>query len=153
MISSNYPLKNSNEISGTDVLGMATKAIEDEATKSWQLTGQKMWITNGTLDGGKTTGDLFLVYGRTGPNRSDITSFLVEKDMPGFSVGQKINDKLGMRASVSASFLLIYFQTSLVCHNKRSIQPIIIDYFPFLFSNHSQPRNSCLTKFPSQQKT
>jgi hypothetical protein len=142
MISSNYPLKNSNEISGTDVLGMATKAIEDEATKSWQLTGQKMWITNGTLDGGKTTGDLFLV-----------TSFLVEKDMPGFSVGQKINDKLGMRASVSASFLLIYFQTSLVCHNKRSIQPIIIDYFPFLFSNHSQPRNSCLTKFPSQQKT
>ena len=87
---------------------MTTKAIEDEPTKSWHLTGQKMWITNGTLDDGKTTGDLFLVYGRTGPNRSDITSFLVEKDMPGFSVGQKINDKLGMRASVSASFLLIF---------------------------------------------
>jgi len=90
---------------GTDVLGMATKAIEDEPTKSWHLTGQKMWITNGTLDGGKTTGDLFLVYGRTGPNRSDITSFLVEKDMPGFSVGQKINDKLGMRASPTAELV------------------------------------------------
>mmetsp|Transcript_21317 Transcript_21317/g.46569 ORF Transcript_21317/g.46569 Transcript_21317/m.46569 type:complete len:463 (-) Transcript_21317:4659-6047(-) len=84
---------------GTNVLGMSTKAVQDESTKSWHLTGRKMWITNGTLDGGKTTGDLFLVYARTGPNRSDLTSFLVEKDMPGFSVGQKIQDKLGMRAS------------------------------------------------------
>jgi isovaleryl-CoA dehydrogenase len=90
---------------GTDVLGMATKAIQDEATKSWLLTGQKMWITNGTLDDGKTTGDLFLVYGRTGPKRSDITSFLVEKDMSGFSLGQKINDKLGMRASPTAELV------------------------------------------------
>jgi len=90
---------------GTDVLGMKTKAVEDESTKIWQLTGQKMWITNGTLDGGKTPGDLFLVYARTGPNRSDITSFLVEKDMPGFSVGQKINDKLGMRASPTAELV------------------------------------------------
>lgn len=101
VISSPSRFKNSFKFEGTDVLGMATKAIEDEATKSWLMTGQKMWITNGTLDDGKTTGDLFLVYARTGPNRSDITSFLVEKNMPGFSVGQKIDDKLGMRASVS----------------------------------------------------
>lgn len=90
---------------------MATKAIHDESTNVWHLTGQKMWITNGTLDGGKTTGDLFLVYARTGPNRSDITSFVVEKDLSGFAVGQKINDKLGMRASVSYSafgFLVWY---------------------------------------------
>jgi len=111
---------------GTDVLGMAAKAVEDESTKSWQLTGQKMWITNGTLDGGKTPGDLFLVYARTGPNRSDITSFVVEKDMPGFSVGQKINGKLGMRASVSTSFMLIEFQTSLLHYNK-----IFIFWFPY----------------------
>lgn len=90
---------------GTDVLGMTTKAIQNEGKTEWQLTGRKMWITNGTLDDGKTTGDLFLVYGRTGPNRSDITSFLVEKDMPGFSVGQKINDKLGMRASPTAELV------------------------------------------------
>eukprot|EP00536_Pseudo-nitzschia_multiseries_P003168 jgi/Psemu1/236454/estExt_Genewise1.C_470066 len=90
---------------GTDVLGMTTKAVEDESTGSWHLTGRKMWITNGTLDDGKTTGDLFLVYARTGPNRSDITSFLVEKDMPGFSVGQKIGDKLGMRASPTAELV------------------------------------------------
>jgi len=90
---------------GTDVLGMATKAIHDEPSKSWLLTGQKMWITNGTLDDGKTPGDLFLVYARTGPDRKDITSFLVEKDMPGFSVGQKIDDKLGMRASPTAELV------------------------------------------------
>lgn len=90
---------------GTDVLGMATKAVHDETTNVWHLTGQKMWITNGTLDDGKTTGDLFLVYARTGPNRSDITSFVVEKGMPGFAVGQKINDKLGMRASPTAELV------------------------------------------------
>jgi isovaleryl-CoA dehydrogenase len=84
---------------------MTTKAVLDESTKLWHLTGQKMWITNGTLDGGKTPGDLFLVYARTGPGRSDITSFIVEKDMVGFSVGQKINDKLGMRASPTSELV------------------------------------------------
>lgn len=90
---------------GTDVLGMATRATEDESTGLWHLTGQKMWITNGTLDDGKSPGDLFLVYGRTGPNRTDITSFVVEKGTPGFSVGQKITDKLGMRASPTAELV------------------------------------------------
>lgn len=83
--------------SGTDVLGMTTKAALDDS--GWNMNGRKMWITNGSLDGGETTGDLFLVYARTGPNRSDITSFAVEKDMAGFTVGQQIHDKLGMRAS------------------------------------------------------
>jgi isovaleryl-CoA dehydrogenase len=56
----------------------------------------QMWITNGTLTG-KETGDLFLVYARTGEKRSDITQFIVEGGMDGFSIGQKIQDKLGMR--------------------------------------------------------
>lgn len=90
---------------GTDVLGMATRATLDNNNNTWHLTGQKMWITNGTLDGGKTTGDLFLVYARTGPERSDITSFVVEKDMAGFHVGQPIRDKLGMRASPTAELV------------------------------------------------
>jgi hypothetical protein len=131
---------------------MSTKAVEDEDTKLWQLTGQKMWITNGTLDGGKTPGDLFLVYGRTGTNRSDITSFLVEKDMPGFSVGQKIDDKLGMRASVSTRLERFEFQTLFIYNVLRIIQSV--PFLPvFLFETKSQPRNSCLTKCPSLQKT
>lgn len=55
-----------------------------------------MWITNGTLTGNET-GDMFLVYARTGEGRSDITQFIVEGAMDGFYVGQKIQDKLGMR--------------------------------------------------------
>lgn len=60
-----------------------------------------MWITNGTLTG-KETGDLFLVYARTGKERSDITQFIVESGTEGFSVGQKIQDKLGMRGEPNA---------------------------------------------------
>jgi isovaleryl-CoA dehydrogenase len=64
-----------------------------------------MWITNGTLTG-KETGDLFLVYARTGTQkRSDITQFIVEGGIEGFSVGQKIIDKLGMRASPTAELV------------------------------------------------
>jgi isovaleryl-CoA dehydrogenase len=51
-----------------------------------------LWITNGTLTG-KETGDLFLVYARTGEKRSDIAQFIVEGGMDGFSVGQKIRER------------------------------------------------------------
>ena len=92
---------------GTDVLGMKTKAIFDDSSQHWTLNGQKMWITNGTLgeENGGEAGDLFLVYAKTGPERSDITSFLVEKSMAGFDVGQQIHDKLGMRASPTAELV------------------------------------------------
>lgn len=89
---------------GTDVLGMQTKAIPDTDASGWILNGTKMWITNGTLDG-KSTGGLFLVYARTGTGKLDITQFLVTKDMPGFVLGQKIEDKLGMRASMTAELV------------------------------------------------
>jgi isovaleryl-CoA dehydrogenase len=93
---------------GTDVLGMSTKAVLEGDT--WTLNGTKMWITNGTLNG-SDTGDVFLVYARTGENRQDITQFLVEKDMKGFSLGQQIKDKLGMRASMTAE--LVFDQVKL----------------------------------------
>jgi len=63
-----------------------------------------MWITNGTIDG-QTTGDAYLVYARTGEGRNDISLFLVEKDMPGFTLGQQIKDKCGMRASMTAELV------------------------------------------------
>ncbi|KAL7522479.1 hypothetical protein ACHAWX_007166 [Stephanocyclus meneghinianus] len=89
---------------GTDVLGMKSNALYDPARDGFILNGTKMWITNGTLTG-KETGDLFLVYARTGENRSDITQFIVQGGMKGFSVGQKISDKLGMRASPTAELV------------------------------------------------
>jgi len=45
------------------------------------------------------------VYAKTGPEPKDITSFLVQKDTPGFSMGQQIKDKLGMRASPTAELV------------------------------------------------
>lgn len=83
---------------GTDVLGMQTKAVRHDNGGAWMLNGRKMWITNGTV------GDLFLVYAKTGPERQDITAFLVEKEMPGFSSTQ-IRNKLGMRASPTAELV------------------------------------------------
>eukprot|EP00581_Thalassiosira_minuscula_P012831 CAMPEP_0183716228 /NCGR_PEP_ID=MMETSP0737-20130205/10206_1 /TAXON_ID=385413 /ORGANISM="Thalassiosira miniscula, Strain CCMP1093" /LENGTH=460 /DNA_ID=CAMNT_0025945463 /DNA_START=28 /DNA_END=1410 /DNA_ORIENTATION=+ len=89
---------------GTDVLGMRTNAKYDAESNGYVLNGTKMWITNGTITG-KETGDLFLVYARTGEGRTDVTQFLVEGGTEGFSVGQKIEDKLGMRASPTAELV------------------------------------------------
>jgi isovaleryl-CoA dehydrogenase len=95
---------------GTDVLGMKSNAFFDHELDGFVLNGTKMWITNGTLDdqnGTETgTGDVYLVYARTGnTSRTDITSFIVEKGMEGFTLGQKIQDKLGMRASPTAELV------------------------------------------------
>lgn len=90
---------------GTDVLGMASQAVRDES--GYVLNGRKMWITNGTIDEGKTPCDCVLVYARTGGDerRPQLSTFLVEKDHDGFSVGQKIRDKTGMRASNTAELV------------------------------------------------
>jgi len=87
---------------GTDVLGMKTTAVRKGDT--YVLNGAKMWITNGTIDG-TGTGDAYLAYAKTGNGPRDVSLFLVEKGMPGFSLGQKIHDKLGMRASMTAELV------------------------------------------------
>lgn len=74
---------------GTDVLGMSTTARKSEDGRSYVINGQKMWITNGTLDG-KGTGDVFLVYAKTGKLPKEVSMFVVEKGMEGFKLGQKI---------------------------------------------------------------
>ena len=61
-----------------------------------------MWITNGTLDDERTPGDCVLVYAKTGDR---VSSFIVDRSCAGFSVGQKIKDKLGMRASNTAELV------------------------------------------------
>jgi isovaleryl-CoA dehydrogenase len=90
---------------GTDVLGMKTSATLKG--DHYLLNGRKMWITNGTLDENKTPADCVLVYAKTGDanDRPKISTFLVEKGMSGYSVGQKIMDKTGMRASNTAELV------------------------------------------------
>ena len=84
-------------------MAMGTTATKNEDDDSYTLNGTKMWITNGTVDG-TDTGDVFLVYARTqkpsdDPKAGKLTSFLVEKGMPGFTLGSKIMDKLGRMIS------------------------------------------------------
>lgn len=92
---------------GTDVLGLSTTA-ERLDDGSWKLNGRKMWITNGCLDEEGTPADVVWVYARTGideKGRVQLSTFLVEAGMQGYSVGQKIYDKTGMRASNTAELV------------------------------------------------
>jgi isovaleryl-CoA dehydrogenase len=85
---------------GTDVLAMQTRAVREG--EGYRLDGVKTFITNGVLNDG-SPGDAFIVYAATQPRV--ISTFLVEKGMPGFSVGQKWSDKLGMRSSSTAELV------------------------------------------------
>ena len=92
---------------GTDVLGLSTTA-EQDSEGNWILIGRKMWITNGCIDDEGTPADVVWVYARTGyddKGRAKLSTFLVENGMPGYSVGQKIFDKTGMRASNTAELV------------------------------------------------
>ncbi len=90
---------------GTDVLGMKMSAQRDG--DNYILNGRKMWITNGCVDDNGTPADLVLVYAVTGEKagRPQLSSFVVEKGMSGYGVGQKITHKAGMRASNTAELV------------------------------------------------
>ncbi|WP_294444302.1 isovaleryl-CoA dehydrogenase [uncultured Sphingomonas sp.] len=81
---------------GSDVVSMKLKAEKTGA--GYVLNGTKFWITNAAY------ADTLVVYAKTGEGSRGITTFLIEKDMPGFSIGQKI-DKMGMRGSPTAELV------------------------------------------------
>jgi isovaleryl-CoA dehydrogenase len=85
---------------GTDVLAMQTRARREGEV--YVVDGRKTFITNGGIDE-RTLGDAFVLYAATAER--SLTAFLVEKGMPGFSLGQKWRDKLGMRASFTAELV------------------------------------------------
>jgi alkylation response protein AidB-like acyl-CoA dehydrogenase len=89
----------SEAASGSDAFGLQMRAREDG--DAWVLTGRKLWITNAN------EADLFLVFATIDPEAGyrGITAFVVERGMPGFTVGKK-EDKLGIRASSTCELLL-----------------------------------------------
>ena len=78
--------------SGSDVVSMRLRA--EKKNDRYMLNGTKMWITNGP------DASTLVVYAKTAPTMGSrgITAFVIERDMKGFSVAQKL-DKLGMRGS------------------------------------------------------
>lgn len=85
--------------SGSDAFALAARAVRDGS--DWVLNGRKMWITNGGEAG------LFIVFANAAPERGykGITAFLLEREMPGFSVGKR-EDKLGIRASSTTELIM-----------------------------------------------
>jgi len=81
---------------GSDVVGMKLKA--EAVQGGYVLNGTKFWITNATH------ADTLVVYAKTGEGSRGITTFLIEKEMKGFSIGQKL-DKMGMRGSPTAELV------------------------------------------------
>ncbi|MGZ8325323.1 MAG: acyl-CoA dehydrogenase family protein, partial [Rhodoplanes sp.] len=83
---------------GSDVVGMKLKA--ESVQGGYVLNGTKFWITNAAY------ADTLVVYAKTSPGEGSrgITTFIIEKDMPGFAIGQKL-DKMGMRGSPTAELI------------------------------------------------
>jgi butyryl-CoA dehydrogenase len=80
---------------GSDVAAMETTAKLDG--KEWVINGSKQFITSGDI------AEVTIVMAKTDKNKGHkgISAFLVEKDTPGFRVGQ-LEDKLGLRGSRTA---------------------------------------------------
>jgi isovaleryl-CoA dehydrogenase len=77
---------------GSDALAMTTKAVREG--DFYILNGTKTFITNGPI------ADIIVAYAKTAPKLGSqgISTFIIEKDFPGFSVGKKI-EKMGHRGS------------------------------------------------------
>ena len=85
--------------SGSDAFALQTLA--EPCDDGFRLTGRKMWISNAAEAG------LYIVFAtvdRAAGHRG-ITTFVVERDAPGFQVGRK-EDKLGVRASSTCELIL-----------------------------------------------
>src|SRR4051812_39252488 len=80
--------------SGSDPASMRTRARRDGS--DWIVSGQKMWITNGSI------ADVAVVWARTDDG---VRGFLVPTGTPGFSAPE-IHRKMSLRASVTSELVL-----------------------------------------------
>lgn len=85
--------------SGSDSAGMRTTAVRDG--DHYILNGNKIFITNAG------EAEIYIVFAVTNPDlkHKGVTAFLLEKDMPGFSMGKK-EKKLGIRSSLTLEVIM-----------------------------------------------
>ncbi len=86
---------------GSDVSGLRTRAIYDEAKDEWVLNGTKTWITNGGI------ANTHVVVASVDPalGSRGHASFVIGENTPGIRMGQKFK-KMGIRASHTAEVVL-----------------------------------------------
>ncbi len=68
---------------GSDLAGVATRAVQDAADGSWRVTGQKVWTSSAHL------ADRALLLARTDPDlpkHRGLTYFVLDMDQPGVDV-------------------------------------------------------------------
>ena len=83
--------------SGSDALNCRARAILSPDGKHYILNGEKMWITNAGF------ADLFTVFAKIDGEK--FSAFLVERNFPGFSVGNE-EHKMGIRGSSTCPLIL-----------------------------------------------
>ena len=83
--------------SGSDALGMKTKAVLSDDGREYVLNGTKMWITNGGW------ADVFIVFAKV--DGEHVTAFIVEKTFSGVSTGKE-EHKLGLKSSSTRRVIL-----------------------------------------------
>jgi alkylation response protein AidB-like acyl-CoA dehydrogenase len=83
---------------GSDAASLITKAVRDG--DDWVISGEKIFITNGTWAG------VALIFARTGgPGPKGVTAFLVPTNEVGFG-RKEIKGKLGLRGQATAEITL-----------------------------------------------
>ncbi|MTI83978.1 MAG: acyl-CoA dehydrogenase [Firmicutes bacterium] len=75
---------------GSDALGAKTKAALSGDGKYYILNGEKIFISNASF------ADVFITYAKIDGDK--FTAFIVDRDTPGFSIGQE-EKKLGIKGS------------------------------------------------------
>ncbi len=82
--------------SGSDALGAKSRAMR-QADGSFVLSGEKMWITNGSF------ADVYIVFAKV--DGEHFTAFIVERNWPGVSTGKE-EHKMGLYGSSTCPVIL-----------------------------------------------
>ena len=94
---------------GSDAAGIRTSAVRQG--DGYVLNGSKIWISNASL------ASFFVVFAKTDPaaGHKGISTFIVERDSPGLTVGEPLG-KLGQRAAPTCE--VFFDQVQVPLHNR-----------------------------------
>jgi alkylation response protein AidB-like acyl-CoA dehydrogenase len=92
---SSYSLSEAS--SASDAMNAKARAVLSEDGKSWILNGEKMWLSNAGF------ADLYITFAKV--DGEHFTAFIIEKGMPGVSLGAE-EKKTGIKGSSTRPLIL-----------------------------------------------
>jgi alkylation response protein AidB-like acyl-CoA dehydrogenase len=92
---SSYSLSEAS--SASDAMNAKARAVLSADGKSWILNGEKMWLSNGGF------ADIYITFAKV--DGEHFTAFIVEKGMPGVSLGPE-EKKVGIKGSSTTPLIL-----------------------------------------------